>query len=317
MPNSQVLSKILQTNTTLQSLSWDENSTGYQGLSSFYIGLQLNKSLSKMPLPIVDVSQAIRENSDKLKKLQQLVSDIERKISENGLPKTPETTEVKPKEEEITQIKAPDFLVKKVPNSISQRHIVSEHRASIDAESPFAQRAMESAKKSVKKPDSEAPLNKSYGENQMSPSVSPKSHVDYQKELTRIVGDKKLAVVFREFLHQCFNSENFSFWLEVEDFKTLSENPTLMKERAEFLVQKYFSRNSEFEINVDGTLKSQILAEVAQDAKVSTFDKAQQAIWHLMVQDCGALQDIIYLMNSTQILKESVVQGISGWTRSH
>lgn len=38
--------------------------------------------------------------------------------------------------------------------------------------------------------------------------------------LHALLKEKKLVYVFREFLHEVYNNENLSFWLEIEIFKS-------------------------------------------------------------------------------------------------
>lgn len=69
------------------------------------------------------------------------------------------------------------------------------------------------------------------------------------RKMEDILKNKELVYIFREFVHEQYNSENFSFWLEVECYKRLSDanRPT----RAQEMFNKYFDPNSKDEINVE------------------------------------------------------------------
>ncbi len=47
---------------------------------------------------------------------------------------------------------------------------------------------------------------------------------DSDEMLKKIIKDKDLVMYFREFLHTHYNSENLSFWLEIEDLKRIPES---------------------------------------------------------------------------------------------
>lgn len=54
------LGKNLQINTKLQSLEWEDNNTTLLGFTAVAAGLEKNKSLKEMVLPVIDISNAIR-----------------------------------------------------------------------------------------------------------------------------------------------------------------------------------------------------------------------------------------------------------------
>lgn len=59
---------------------------------------------------------------------------------------------------------------------------------------------------------------------------------------------------FREFLHRHFNSENLSFWLEVEDYRARTPDNDL-KMRANEIYNIYLRNGAELEVNVPAKIK--------------------------------------------------------------
>jgi len=99
-----------------------------------------------------------------------------------------------------------------------------------------------------------------------------------------IVADKELALFFRSFLHKHFNNENFSFWLEVEQYRNLPSD-NLRKGEARKIASKYFEQDGHYELNVESSIKKDILKNL-ENPPVDLFDEAQQATWNLMSIDC-------------------------------
>ena len=50
--------------------------------------------------------------------------------------------------------------------------------------------------------------------------------------------------------HELHNAENLSFWMEVEDFKLMSDSE--IPDRAKEIYDKYFDAESKYELNVPG-----------------------------------------------------------------
>ena len=70
-----------------------------------------------------------------------------------------------------------------------------------------------------------------------------------QLTLKDVLCDEELAHLFRDFLHQLHSSENLAFWLDVEDFKQISDNyPDIRRQRAKRIYQKYFSADSQSQV---------------------------------------------------------------------
>ncbi|PRP81158.1 hypothetical protein PROFUN_01992 [Planoprotostelium fungivorum] len=78
------LAKVLQINTQLTSIIWDENDTGFTGLMSVKYGLKMNKSIKYMPLPLIDIGSLVRELSrEEQIKLKLTLAKIEKCIALN------------------------------------------------------------------------------------------------------------------------------------------------------------------------------------------------------------------------------------------
>ncbi|KYQ94238.1 hypothetical protein DLAC_04532 [Tieghemostelium lacteum] len=75
--------------------------------------------------------------------------------------------------------------------------------------------------------------------------------------LDQIVQDKNLALIFRKFLYERYNNENFSFWLEAENFKYLTSS-SQTKDRCKEIYEKYFSASSKYELNIDSFQRKEL-----------------------------------------------------------
>lgn len=83
--------KILQHNHTLQTLYWDDNGTTMAGLRSFKIGLARNNSIRKMPLPVLDMANILKNESD-LQAVVTLSSEIQEIVFDNALKSPSDST---------------------------------------------------------------------------------------------------------------------------------------------------------------------------------------------------------------------------------
>jgi len=83
------LGKMLQTNKTLHTLHWDDNGTTLPGFQAFLIGLDRNRALKTMPLPVNDISAAMKNegaHAGEGTRLQKTVLDIQACVSRNQSP---------------------------------------------------------------------------------------------------------------------------------------------------------------------------------------------------------------------------------------
>jgi len=78
------LGKAIQTNETLDTLKWDHNATTLQGFQSFCIGLSRNLTIKNVPLPINDISAALKGNE--AQQVSEVINHIERFILRNQSP---------------------------------------------------------------------------------------------------------------------------------------------------------------------------------------------------------------------------------------
>jgi len=77
------LSKGLKQNHTLSNLYWDDNHTGFLGFVNMKNALKENKSLRNMPIPLLDMGLALKNESDKSKEIREILIEIEKKILAN------------------------------------------------------------------------------------------------------------------------------------------------------------------------------------------------------------------------------------------
>jgi len=81
------LGKALQINNKLLHIAWDDNGTTLPGFSYFRIGISGNKSVVRMPLPLVDINLAMKgafEAGSTNEKLLQVIRDIEQCVYRNA-----------------------------------------------------------------------------------------------------------------------------------------------------------------------------------------------------------------------------------------
>jgi Ran GTPase-activating protein (RanGAP) involved in mRNA processing and transport len=77
------LGKALQTNKKLTSLKWDGSDTPYQGFEHFARSLSTNHALKHMPLPVLDISNALRTNPVEMEPIVNAISTL---ITRNSNP---------------------------------------------------------------------------------------------------------------------------------------------------------------------------------------------------------------------------------------
>lgn len=82
-PVAVALCKLLQHNKSLHTLYWDDNMTLINGLRLFKIGLDRNDTLRKMPLPLLDMSEMLKSDQDRVA-LVALSNEIQAKVFDNA-----------------------------------------------------------------------------------------------------------------------------------------------------------------------------------------------------------------------------------------
>jgi len=103
--------------------------------------------------------------------------------------------------------------------------------------------------------------------------TAPRRH---REQLLDVMNHPQLSVLFREFLRNIFCLEGYEFYREVEEFRVI-EDPEERKKKAVQIFKKFFSEDSEFEINVEGVL-IEMLKESLQRPEKETFDLVQQLV---------------------------------------
>eukprot|EP01095_Lingulamoeba_sp_RSL-Kostka_P008047 TRINITY_DN2636_c1_g2_i1.p1 TRINITY_DN2636_c1_g2~~TRINITY_DN2636_c1_g2_i1.p1 ORF type:complete len:235 (-),score=69.64 TRINITY_DN2636_c1_g2_i1:667-1371(-) len=106
-------------------------------------------------------------------------------------------------------------------------------------------------------------------------------------DLSDILYDKTLVLLFREYLHSCWSSENLAFWLAVEEYKHLDENEdSLLISKAKHILQTYLEEMSERQVNIDGDIRLEIINKIeSNDLNVNMFNSAQDQIYQIMKTD--------------------------------
>ncbi|KYQ93705.1 hypothetical protein DLAC_05091 [Tieghemostelium lacteum] len=84
------IGKLLQVNSTLEKLHWDDNGTTHRGLSLFKIGLARNQSLLHSPLPMKDIASSLKSDNtpQHLQKMTELCTEIQQLISNSKAAST-------------------------------------------------------------------------------------------------------------------------------------------------------------------------------------------------------------------------------------
>lgn len=68
--------------------------------------------------------------------------------------------------------------------------------------------------------------------------------------------------------------QNFSFFLEVDDYKKISD-PQKRNHRAKEIYQKYFSSESQYEINLTSEIKKEVSSHINTPTQ-DLFNNAQE-----------------------------------------
>lgn len=113
--------------------------------------------------------------------------------------------------------------------------------------------------------------------------------MEYGADITLSLSDvllhEDLSLVFREYLHQQQSSENLSFWVEVEDYKTL-ENENDRKSRAEKIWDKFLNKSAQTPINIDGSVRDSLYNSISsKEYPIDLFNEAQEFIYSLLELD--------------------------------
>lgn len=80
------LGKMVQTNKALHTLVWDDNGTGPQGFQAFAVGLERNKTLKSMPLPVNDIAAVIAQGGSAATATSAAILDIQTLLARNQNP---------------------------------------------------------------------------------------------------------------------------------------------------------------------------------------------------------------------------------------
>ncbi|EGC37415.1 hypothetical protein DICPUDRAFT_94082 [Dictyostelium purpureum] len=103
-------------------------------------------------------------------------------------------------------------------------------------------------------------------------------------QLEQIIKDRNLALVFRQFLYNRFNNENFSFWLEAENYKYLDKSE--MEARSKEIFAKYFLSTSKYELNINHQDRKDLEEKINNNVITNeTFARIQQDIKKHMETD--------------------------------
>jgi len=98
--------------------------------------------------------------------------------------------------------------------------------------------------------------------------------------------DKTLSLLFRDFLRDQYMVENLNYWVEIEEYKIMS-NDVLIQEQAKLLYKKYIIQGGKMELNIDDDMRKDIMRAINNKvATLSTFNETQKFVLSLLEHDC-------------------------------
>lgn len=119
---------------------------------------------------------------------------------------------------------------------------------------------------------------------QVEEKLNPKGEVVIPNDMRECLVNEDLSFVFWIYLREQYVHENFSFWLSIEDYKSIQEE----KDRQKFahdIFKKYFKPGSEYELSIGDDLKKAIDSEISSGAKPETFNIIQSAAWYALATE--------------------------------
>ncbi len=90
----------------------------------------------------------------------------------------------------------------------------------------------------------------------------------------RILKDEELTHLFRQFLESCLCAENYDFWREIEQYKTISSIAS-RKEKALYIYSTYLAMGAPDEINLDASSKTQIVDRLFPITQIEVEEKEE------------------------------------------
>jgi len=77
------LARVLESNHTLASVEFDENQTGSMGFVNLRAAMRENQTMRSLPLPVIDVSQALKSEQHAAGVIQECVMEIQSRVLQN------------------------------------------------------------------------------------------------------------------------------------------------------------------------------------------------------------------------------------------
>lgn len=93
--------------------------------------------------------------------------------------------------------------------------------------------------------------------------------------------DEPLSNLFWCFLREIYQQEKLSFWLAVEDYRSISEIES-RKKRAQEMLEKYFVLGSEYQVPVDPEVSNYLYQSVENSPTHELFDSIQDEVTSLL-----------------------------------
>lgn len=132
-----------------------------------------------------------------------------------------------------------------------------------------------------------------------------------REQLMDIIKHPQLSLLFREYLRSIYSAESYEFFMDVEEYKELTD-PEEMRQRAAEIYEKYFTVDAEHEVNLEGSLK-EMLRESIKRPDAETFELVLLLVLMTLEGDClhKFLQSEIYKDFITDPMTRKVfVQGL-------
>jgi len=77
---AETLAKVFQHNSTLKTVYWDSNEVTLSGLKVIRLGLQRNKSITYMPLPLLDISAILKNTNIDTQQITVEITEVQNAI---------------------------------------------------------------------------------------------------------------------------------------------------------------------------------------------------------------------------------------------
>lgn len=101
--------------------------------------------------------------------------------------------------------------------------------------------------------------------------------------LDECLQDPSISLTFWSYLRSQYTHEVLSFWLVVQEYKTVDQ--PIRQSKAREIVQKYLRPGAEYELTAGSDLRLAIESEVETSPSQNTFDELEEVTWNLLLYE--------------------------------